>query len=82
MKKTLLCIIVGLLTLPVCAQETQLAQTIDNEKSHANINLNSQIKPDSAIEKQSVNNKGSWFNVNINRNTYKLYCTQEQEDNK
>ena len=79
MKKTLL-IIALMLLLPAFAEEQakELTQNIDNEKSNVSINLNSQIKPDGAIEKQNIGNKGSWFNININRNTYKLYCKDEQ----
>lgn len=77
MKKIWL-IIALMFILPVMAEETQTSQTIDNEKSNVSINLNSQIKPDGNIEKQTIGNRGSWFNININRNTYKFYCKEEK----
>lgn len=79
MKKVLLILVLGLLVVPVFAEETETTQLIDNNKSNVSINLNSQIKPDGEINKQEIGNKGSWFNININRNTYKLYCKEEAD---
>ncbi len=76
MKKILFALIVALFALP-CFAETQ---NIDNEKSNVSINLNSQIKPDGNIEKQNIKNRGSWFNININRNTYKFYCKDDKNE--
>lgn len=56
------------------------AQKISNEKNYVSINLNSQIKPDADIQKQNINNKNSWFNININRNTYKFYYTEDKKN--
>lgn len=78
MKKVLLILVLGLLVVPVFAEETETTQLIDNNKSNVSINLNSQIKPDGEINKQEIGNKGSWFNININRNTYKFYCKEEE----
>ena len=76
MKKVLLILVLGLLVIPAFAEEK--VQVIDNNKSNTSINLNSQIKPDGEITKQEIGNKGSWFNININRNTYKFYCKEEE----
>lgn len=38
-------------------------QKIENEKSHAGINF--QKAPGQNCAKQNINNKGSWFNINI-----------------
>lgn len=78
MKKVLLILVLGLLVVPAFAEETEKTQVIDNNKSNVSINLNSQIKPDGEIRKQEIGNKGSWFNININRNTYKFYCKEEE----
>lgn len=76
MKKILFALIVALFALPCFAEN----QNIDNEKSNVSINLNSQIKPDGNIEKQNIKNRGSWFNININRNTYKFYCKDDKNE--
>lgn len=60
-----------------CADTTQ---KISNEKSYASLNLNSQIKPENDIQSQNITNKNSWFNININRNTYKFYCTEDKKN--
>lgn len=72
MKKFLIIAMCIFCTLPVFAEE-KTTQTIKNEKTYASIDLNSQIKPDGNIKKQEITNKNSWFNININRNTYKFY---------
>ncbi len=59
-----------------------LTQKIDNEKNYVSLNLNSQIKENGSIEKQKIKNKGSWFNININRNTYKFYYLNSVSDRK
>ena len=69
------------LPLSVQAVEEEITQEVINEKSHATINLNSQIKEDGSIDKQTINNKGSWFNININRNTFKFYCDANSDNN-
>lgn len=74
MKKILLLAMCVFCTLPVLAEE-KTTQTIKNEKTYATIDLNSQIKPDGSIQKQEITNKSSWFNININRNTYKFYVS-------
>ena len=68
------------LPLSVKATEKEITQEVINEKSHASINLNSQIKEDGSIDKQTINNKGSWFNININRNTFKFYCDADNNN--
>lgn len=72
MKRFLIIAMCIFCTLPVFAAE-KTVQEIKNEKTYASIDLNSQIKPDGSIEKQKIENKNSWFNININRNTYKFY---------
>ena len=80
MKKVLFALIIALFALPCYAEKADISQVIDNEKSNASINLNSQIKPDGNIEKQNIKNRGSWFNININRNTYKFYCKDDKNE--
>lgn len=77
MKKVFLILV--LFALPVLAEEITTSQNIDNEKSNVSINFNSQIQPNTPIEKQKIKNRGSWFNININRNTYKMYCKIEED---
>ena len=72
MKKFLIIAMCVFCTLPVLAAENTV-QEIKNEKTYASIDLNSQIKPDGSVEEQKIENKNSWFNININRNTYKFY---------
>ena len=68
------------LPLSVKATEKEVTQEVINEKSYATINLNSQIKENGSIDKQTINNKGSWFNININRNTFKFYCDADNNN--
>ena len=68
------------LPLSVQANEEEITQEVINKKSYATINLNSQIKENGSIDKQTINNKGSWFNININRNTFKFYCDADNNN--
>lgn len=71
-------IFISLILILLCnnsAFTQDIKQKINNDKSYASINLNSQIKPDDNIDKQEIKNNKSWFNININRNTYRFYCS-------
>lgn len=46
-----------------CFAEDFAEQKIENEKSHAGFNF--QKAPEQACGKQTISNKGSWFNINI-----------------
>ena len=83
MKQILLVLgVFALCSLPLSAKATEkeITQEVINEKSYATINLNSQIKENGSIDKQTINNKGSWFNININRNTFKFYCDADNNN--
>lgn len=72
MKKLIILTALLLCAVPVFAAE-ESAQAITNEKTYASIDLNSQVGQNGSIKKQDITNKGSWFNININRITYKIY---------
>lgn len=57
-------------------------QLIKNEKDYAGINLNSQINPNGSAKKQNIQNNNSWFNINVNRYTYKFYDNTKTEESK
>lgn len=70
--------------LAYCADvQTEISeQLIKNEKDYAGINLNSQINPNGNAKKQNINNNNSWFNINVNRYTYKFYDNTKTETDK
>ena len=66
MKKFLfiLCIIFACSSIVFAEDISEAAeQKIDNEKSYAGFNF--QKSPEQNCGKQAINNKGSWFNINI-----------------
>lgn len=71
MKKLIILATLFCCAVPVIAAES--VQAITNEKTYTSIDLNSQAGQKGSVKKQNITNKGSWFNININRITYKIY---------
>lgn len=79
-RSIILAILFFVCSIPVLAADESV-QVITNEKSHASIDLNFQAGQYGSVKKQKISNKNSWFNLNINRVTYKIYVSDTAVQN-